>query len=258
LQIVNATGISLGGRTVLITGASGGLGERFARICAAAGAKVVIGARRTERLEAIAAELEAQGQPALAIPLDVTDPASIAAAFDAAEARFGPVDSVIANAGVEKSGAALTLTAEDFDAVFSVNAKGVFLTACEAARRMIAAGVAERGRVLLVSSITAHSVAPGIAPYSASKAAVSHMGRLLAREWARTGPNVNCISPGYIASDMVADWFASEGGQRHLKSFPRRRLVDEDGLDGAVLYLLSDAAKNTTGADLTVDDGQSL
>jgi NAD(P)-dependent dehydrogenase (short-subunit alcohol dehydrogenase family) len=249
---------ALAGRTVLITGASGGLGERFARIAAAAGAKVALCARRVERLEQIAADITATGRQALAVALDVSQEASVKEAFDRAEAAFGTVDTVIANAGIEHSGSVFDISVDQFDQVFAVNVRGVFLTAREAARRMQEAGQAERGRIVLVSSITGQSVAPGILPYSASKAAVSHMGRLFAREWARTGPNVNCISPGYIATDINHDWFATESGQKHIRTFPRRRLLDEDGLDGVVLYLLSDAAKNTTGANFTVDDGQTL
>ena len=248
----------LAGRTVLITGASGGLGERFARIAADAGAKIVLCARRVERLEQIAADIGSAGGQALAVALDVSREASVKEAFDRAEAAFGTIDTVIANAGIEHSGSVLDISVEQFDQVFAVNVRGVFLTAREAARRMQEAGQADRGRIVLVSSITGQSVAPGILPYSASKAAVSHMGRLLAREWARAGPNVNCISPGYIATDINYEWFATELGQKHIRTFPRRRLLDEDGLDGVVLYLLSDAAKNTTGASFTVDDGQSL
>ncbi|HEY8604189.1 SDR family NAD(P)-dependent oxidoreductase [Tsuneonella suprasediminis] len=249
---------TLAGRTVLITGASGGLGERFARIAAAAGARVALCARRVDRLEQIAADIGAGGGQALAVALDVSEEASVKEAFDRAEAAFGTVDTVIANAGIEHSGSVFDISVDQFDQVFAVNVRGVFLTAREAARRMQEAGQAERGRIVLVSSITGQSIAPGILPYSASKAAVSHMGRLFAREWARTGPNVNCISPGYIATDINHDWFATESGQKHIRTFPRRRLLDEDGLDGVVLYLLSDAAKNTTGANFTVDDGQTL
>lgn len=252
------TNPSLAGRSVLITGASGGLGERFARIAAAAGAKVVLCARRVDRLEQIAADIEAEGGRALAVALDVSQEPSIKEAFDRAETEFGIIDTVIANAGIEHSGSVFDISVENFDQVFAVNVRGVFLTAREAARRMQEAGQAERGRIVLVSSITGQSCAAGILPYSASKAAVSHMGRLFAREWARTGPNVNCISPGYIATDINHDWFATEKGQKHIRTFPRRRLLDEDGLDGVVLYLMSDAAKNTTGANFTVDDGQSL
>lgn len=250
--------VSLVGRTVLITGASGGLGERFARIAASAGGKVVLCARRTERLERIADEIMAEGGSAVPVALDVTDENSVQRAFDRAEAEIGVVDTVIANAGIEHSGSVFDITADQFDQVFAVNVRGVFLTAREAARRMQEAGQAERGRIVLVSSITGQSCAAGILPYSASKAAVSHMGRLFAREWARTGPNVNCISPGYIATDINREWFETEKGKKHIRTFPRRRLLNEDGLDGVILYLLSDAAKNTTGANFTVDDGQSL
>lgn len=248
----------LAGRTILITGASGGLGERFAKVCAAHGASVVLGARRTDRLAQVVDTIQRDGGTAIAVPLDVTDEPSIIAAFDAAEARFGHIHGVVANAGIEVSGLAVDIKAEDFDNVFAVNVRGAFLTAREGARRMLRAGNAADGRIVLISSITAKMTTPAIIPYSASKAAVSHMCRSLSREWARTGPNVNALSPGYAASEMVNDWFQSEGGQKQLKSFPRRRLLEPDGLDGSLVYLLSDAAKNTTGADLTVDDGQSL
>lgn len=251
-------GRTLDGRVVLITGASGGLGERFATICAREGAAVVLGARRTDRLDEVADKIRAGGGRALAVPLDVTDEASIIAGYDVAEREMGPVDSVVANAGIEISGPATEISGDDFDKVFAVNVKGVFLTAREAARRMQSVGTAKRGRIVLISSITGRICTPGIIPYSASKAAVSHLGRLLAREWARSGPNVNCILPGYIASDLVNEWFASENGQKQINRFPRRRLVEEDGLDEGLLYLLSDAAKNTTGAEIVIDDGQSL
>ena len=248
----------LEGRKVLITGASGGLGEHFARICAAAGATVVLGARRIDRLATIVDGIVATGGRALAVPMDVTSELSVQQAFDQAESEVGPLDSIVANAGIEKSGSVDTLDVDDWDTVFAVNVRGVFLTAREAAKRMRAAGITERGRIVLISSITARTTSPGIACYSASKAAVSHMGRLFAREWVRSGPNVNCISPGYIGTDMVNDWFATEAGQKQINRFPRRRLVEGDGLDGALLFLLSDAAHNTTGADITVDDGQTL
>lgn len=119
----------LRGRTLLVTGASGGLGENFARICAQAGAAAVLGARRTDRLEVVARDIESAGGRALAVPLDVTDEASIKSAYERAEAHFGPVDSVIANAGIEISGRATDIAADDFEKVFAVNVKGVFLTA---------------------------------------------------------------------------------------------------------------------------------
>lgn len=248
----------LAGRTVLITGASSGIGARFARIVAAEGAAVVIGARRVDRLEALRDSVIADGGKALAVAMDVADEASTIAAYDAAEAAFGPVDGVVANAGVQYEGLAADLPVEDFDQVFAVNVRGVFLTAREGARRMRAAGIAERGRVVLVSSITAKMVTPGVTAYSASKAAVSHMGRHLAREWARQGPNVNNLCPGYIKSELAGDWFDTEGGRKQMGKWPRRRILDEDALDPMLIYLLSEESKGVTGADFTIDDGQSL
>lgn len=249
---------TLQGRTVLITGASSGIGARFARIVAGQGAAVVIGARRVERLQALSDEINAAGGRCLAVALDVADEASVIAAYDAAEAAFGPVDGVVANAGIQIEGLAMDLAVEDFDQVFAVNVRGVFLTAREGARRMRAAGIAERGRIVLISSITAKMVTPGVTSYSTSKAAVSHMGRLLAREWARSGPNVNNLSPGYIQSELAGDWFETEGGAKQMAKWPRRRMLDEDALDPMLIYLLSDASKGVTGSDFTIDDGQSL
>lgn len=248
----------LTGRTVLVTGASSGIGERFARLCAAAGAAVVIGARRMDRLEALCDDLAERGARALAIPLDVAVEASVAAAFDAAEQAFGPVDSVIANAGITVTGSALDVGIDDWDRLFGINVRGAFLTAREGARRMRAAGIAERGRIVLISSITAQMRTTGTVAYSTSKAAVTHMGRLLAREWARTGPNVNLLSPGYIASELAGDWFGTEKGERHIATWPRRRMLNEDALDETLLFLLSDASRNVTGSDMVIDDGQSL
>lgn len=227
----------LAGRTVLITGASSGIGARFARIVAAEGAAVVIGARRIDRLEALRDAIVADGGKALAVSLDVADEASTIAAYDAAEAVFGPVDGVVANAGVTTEGLAADISVEDFDQVFAVNVRGVFLTAREGARRMRTAGVAERGRIVVVSSITAKMVTPGVTAYSASKAAVSHLGRHLAREWARTGPNVNNLCPGYIKSELAGDWFDTEGGHKQMSKWPRRRILDKDALDPMLIYL---------------------
>jgi NAD(P)-dependent dehydrogenase (short-subunit alcohol dehydrogenase family) len=248
----------LAGRVVFITGASSGIGARFAIRCAAAGAAVVLGARRRERLEAIASEIAGSGGRALAVALDVADESSIIAAYDAAEEAFGPVDSVVANAGVTATGRAIDLTRDDWDNLYAVNVRGVFLTAREGARRMRRAGTAERGRIVLIASITARMHTPGTVAYSSSKAAVTHMGKLLAREWARSGPNVNLISPGYIASELVGDWFETEGGQKHIATWPRGRMLEENALDDTLLFLLSDASQNVTGSDFVIDDGQSL
>jgi NAD(P)-dependent dehydrogenase (short-subunit alcohol dehydrogenase family) len=255
----------LAGRTCLITGASAGLGAHFAGLAAAAGARVVLGARRLERVEALAAELRGGGHRALAVTLDVTDEASVVAAYDAAEAAFGPVDTIVANAGVSAPGRSTDIAAEAIRGLLDTNVLGVLLTAREGARRLIAAGSREtgsrmhgRGRILLVGSMAAEAAVPGETIYCASKAAVANLGRNLAREWVRQGINVNVVQPGFILTEMAADWFASEAGRAQIAGFPRRRLQPIESLDEMVLFLLSDASACMTGAAVTIDDGHSL
>lgn len=249
--------LTLAGRTAMITGASSGLGSHFARLFVREGARVVLGARRVERLEALAAEL---GSAAMAVPLDVTEEASLIAAFDAAEARFGTVDTVIANAGIAVGGRSTDVSAAAVAGVIGTNLSGLFLTAREGAKRMIASGMREneRGRIVLIGSITAEMTAQGDAAYAASKAAVAHLGRQFAREWVRQGVNVNTIQPGYIRTEIDGDWFDSPGGMAQIAAFHRRRLTPIEALDAPVLFLASDASRHVTGATLTVDDGQAL
>ncbi len=249
--------MTLSGRTVLITGASSGLGRHFAKIVAAAGARVAIAARRKDRLEALADEI---GANAFAVEMDVEDEASIIAGFDAAAAALGPVDGVIANAGMNAQGMALDLPVEDFDRVMRVNLRGAFLTAREGARRMIAAGSKEsaRGRILLTASLGAHKVLPGLAAYCASKAGVVTLGKALAREWANRGINVNSICPGFISTELNDAFLESEAGRKMIAGFARRRLMREDDLDATVIHLLSDASRGITGAAFDLDDGQGL
>ena len=249
--------LTLQGRTALITGASSGLGEHFARLFVAHGAKVVIGARRAERLAALAEEL---GEAALAVSMDVTDEASVIAAYDAAEAKFGTVDTVIANAGIAKAGRSTELSLSDITAVVETNFTGLYLTAREGAKRMIAASFrdSERGRIVLIGSITAEMTGNGETAYAAIKAGVAHLGRQFAREWVRQGINVNTVQPGYVDTEIQGDWFETAAGQAHLNSFHRRRLTPITALDAPVLLLASDASRHLTGVTLTVDDGQVL
>lgn len=250
----------LTGRVALVTGASSGLGERFARIIARSGAAVVLAARRADLLERTRREIEAAGGRAAAVAMDVADEASVIAAYDAAEAAFGTVDTIIANAGMNSEGSAVDLPVEEFDHVMAVNVRGAFLTAREGAKRLIGAGSRETGsgRIVLIASVTANSVTPGLAVYSASKAGVQHMGKILARDWVRQGINVNSLCPGYIKTDLNAAWFETELGKRQIADFPRRRLMDASDLDTMLLYLASDASRGVTGASFTIDDGQSL
>ena len=256
---------SLAGRTVLITGASSGLGARFARLCAAAGAKVVFGARRIDRVQGLADEINGSGGQALAVALDVTDEASIIAAYDAAEARFGTVDTIIANAGTSAAGRSTEVSAADIRMVTDTNFTGVYLTAREGAKRLVARNLSDpafraegRGRIILIGSITAHLTAQGDVAYAAGKAAVAHLGRNFAREWVRQGINVNVVQPGYISTEIAGDWFDTDGGKAQIASFPRRRLQPIDSLNETMVYLCSDASLNMTGSVLMLDDGQSL
>ncbi len=252
------TTFDLTGRTLLVTGASSGLGRRFARIAADAGANVVVAARRADRLTTLVDEIGAAR--ALAVSMDVENEASVIAGYDAAERAFGVVDTVIANAGMNSEGMATDVSVEEFDKVMAVNVRGAFLTAREGARRMIAAGSKNtgRGRVVLIASIGATYVLPGLAAYCASKAAVLMLGKAMAREWANRGINVNIVCPGYIETEINTDWFVSEGGKKQVAGLPRRRLMEESDLDAVVGYLCSDAARAVTGSVFTVDDGQTL
>ena len=250
----------LSGRVALVTGASSGLGERFARILAASGAKVVLGARRLERLERTVAEIEAAGGAALAVAMDATEEQSIAGVYDAAEARFGTVDTIFANAGSSVASPALKTSVDEFDDLMALNLRGPFLTAREGARRLIAAGSGDdlRGRVILTASLIATAPEPGLSAYGASKAGVVQMGRIMAREWLNKGINVNAICPGYIKTEINGEWFDSDAGKAQIAGFNRKRLIPDDALDALVLWLASDASEAVTGTSFVVDDGQGL
>lgn len=251
---------SLQGRTALIAGASSGFGARFAQLFAAAGANVVLGARRTDRTDALAKEIGDAGGKALAVPLDVTDEASIIAAYDAAEERFGTVDSIVANAGVAASGRSTEVAADRLQMLLDTNFKGVYLVAREGAKRLIASGSREKenGRIIIIGSITSRLTGEGDSAYSASKAGVAHLGRTFAREWVRMGVNVNIIHPGYIPTEIQGDWYQTPGGQAQIAAFHRRRLQAIESLDPMMLYLASDASRMVTGSEFVIDDGQSL
>jgi NAD(P)-dependent dehydrogenase (short-subunit alcohol dehydrogenase family) len=244
------------GRVAVVTGASGGLGAHFARLLSANGAAVALTARRVDRIEALAAELNAAGGRAIALSLDVAEAEAIGPALDRIQAELGPIDILVNNAGIGGEGLALDVSIEDFDATFAVNVRGTFFAAREAARRMIAAGI--EGRIVNIGSIASHTVLPGLSAYCGSKAAVAMLTRSLAREWARKGIAVNALCPGYIETAINDAWWPTEGGQKQLKGFPRRRLMDATDLDMAFLMLAGPAARAMTGSVITVDDGQSL
>ena len=189
--------------------------------------------------------------------MDVAREDQIVAGFDAAENAFGTINTVIANAGIDGQGMATDMPAEEIARTLAVNLTGAILTAREGAKRMIAGGVKE-GRIVLVASITAFQPSPGLVAYSASKAGVVQAARSMAREWARFGIAVNTISPGYIRTEINTDWFETEAGAKQIARFPRRRLMEAEGLDALMLFLCSDAARYVTGSDFVLDDGQTL
>jgi NAD(P)-dependent dehydrogenase (short-subunit alcohol dehydrogenase family) len=186
----------------------------------------------------------------------VTDDARISPAFDEAEAKLGPIDILVNNAGMNLPGLVLDCTIEEFDAVLKTDLRAPFVLAREAGRRMIARG--RGGRIINVGSIGSLRVLPGLTAYCIAKAGLAMMTQCLALEWARHSINVNTICPGYIETELNSVWFGTDKGREQIRSFPMRRLVREEDLDGLLLLLASDASRAITGSLLTVDDGQSL
>jgi NAD(P)-dependent dehydrogenase (short-subunit alcohol dehydrogenase family) len=257
---VRVPSFDLTGKVALVTGASSGLGAHFSMLLAGLGASVVCAARRVDRLEVLVETIKAASGSALAVEMDVEDEQSVVSGFDQAINAFGIPNIIVANAGVNALGSAIDVKMTEFDQLMNVNVRGVFLTAREGARRMIEAGstTAQNGRVVLIASMAGTRPLPGLTAYSVSKAAVVMMARSLAREWAKHGINVNAICPGYIETEINANWLTEPGGQRMLSGFPRRRVMDDDALDGAMAMLVSDAGKFTTGSIVQIDDAQGL
>jgi len=246
----------LSGHVAFITGATSGFGLRFAHILSAAGAKVVITGRRTERLIALQESIAKAGGVAIPLTLDVTNVTQVRDCVAKAEELAGPVSILVNNAGLNIQSSATELSEGDYDTIMATNVKGMFFVAQAVGARMLHHKI--RGRVVNVASIGAMKALPGLVAYSMSKAAVAMMTKGLAREWARHHIAVNALCPGFIRTDLNSDWFDSEGGQKQIQGFPRRRLGKESDLDALVLLLCSDHASFITGSLFTVDDGQLL
>jgi NAD(P)-dependent dehydrogenase (short-subunit alcohol dehydrogenase family) len=246
----------LSGKTVLVTGASSGLGRHFARTLAARGATVVAAARRLDALEMLASEHSGAGR-ILPLRLDVADATSIDQAVDEAEALGGPIEVLVNNAGIAPVGRALDTSIEEFDAIFATNVRGAFFVAQAVARRMSAARI--EGRIVNTASVAGLVSMPQLTAYGMSKAALIHMTRCLAVEWARFGISVNAICPGYVQTELNADFLASEAGQKVIASLPRRRAAQVEDLDAVLLMLVDgDGARCVTGTAIPVDDAYSL
>ncbi len=246
----------LTGKTAIVTGATSGLGRRFALVLAKAGAAVAITGRRVDRLQTLKGEIEALGGRALAVALDVTDPASIRQCVETTERDLGAVDILVNNAGMNVQALPAEVTPEGFDTMFDTNVRGAFFMAQAVGLRMMERGAG--GRIINIASIGAFTQLPGLTIYCMTKAAVAMMTKSLAKEWARKNINVNAMCPGFIETELNSEWFQSDGGQKQIKTFPRRRLGVESDLDGTLLLLASDHSRFITGSLFTADDGQSL
>ena len=245
----------MSGRRVLITGGGSGLGQRFAHTLAAAGASVILAARRADRLEHTARAIRDAGGNAHCVTMDVTNAASVAQAFSAI-AAIGPLDVLVNNAGTAADKSLLDIGEQEWDLVMDANLKGAWLVGRAAARTMIASGTG--GSIVNIASVLGSAVQKHTGPYSAAKAGLLHLTRAMALEWARHGIRVNAIAPGYYRTDMAADFLDSPAGQQLRKRIPQRRLGNPEELDGAILLLASGASSYMTGSVLTVDGGLSL
>lgn len=242
--------MSLEGMRILVTGASSGIGAHMVRFLAAEGCQVVAAARRAGALDVLATEC---GASVSALALDVGDAAAVPAAVGEAVHRMGGLDGVFNNAGTSWGGRTFDMSEADWARVIDINLNGVFRVAQAAAHYMAASG---GGAILNTGSILGLGTGRGVAAYSASKAAVVHLTRSLALEWARHGIRVNALAPGYFPSEMTEGWLESDQGAEMIKAVPMRRPGRLSELEGPVELLLGPKGSYITGTTLVVDGGQ--
>jgi NAD(P)-dependent dehydrogenase (short-subunit alcohol dehydrogenase family) len=249
-------GISLKGKVAVVTGASSGLGERFAELLSSAGAAVALAARRTDRLKTLADRITANGGTAITVKLDVNDYDNIQGAFAEISGKLGGVDILINNSGVSKQARITDVTPDDYDFTMNTNTKGAFFVAQAAAKDMIARKA--EGRIINIASVAGLKVLSQLSVYCMSKAAVVQMTKAMALEWARYGINTNAICPGYIETEINRDYWATPGGQKLIEMLPRRRVGDAKDLDGLIMLLASSEARFINGAIIAADDGLTV
>jgi NAD(P)-dependent dehydrogenase (short-subunit alcohol dehydrogenase family) len=246
-------GIDLKGQVALVTGASAGLGVRFAKVLAQCGAKVAITARRMEKLEALAKDIRADGGEVLPLQLDVTQSDQLLEVVGKAEAALGTVNVLVNNAGIPDAQRAIKMSVDLIDRVIDTNLRAPYILSCEVARRLIAAKMP--GRIVNIASSAAFEYGGnGAALYSTTKGAVVRMTQALSVEWAPFHINVNAIAPGAFSSEMMDGMLSRVGDiSQH---FPRKRIGDPAQLDSTLLYLVSPSSDFVTGTCIRVDDGQ--
>jgi NAD(P)-dependent dehydrogenase (short-subunit alcohol dehydrogenase family) len=253
--------IDLSGRVAMVTGASSGLGEQFARALSRAGAGVVLAARRMERLKTLRAELEAEGGDAHVVELDVTDTDSINAAVAHAETEMGTIDILVNNSGISTTQKLVDVTPDDYDDVMGVNTRGAFFVAQAVGKRMIARsrgaapGTFTGGRIVNVASMAGLRPLSQIGVYAMSKAAVIHMTRAMALEWGRFGINVNALCPGYIDTEINHHHWQTDAGQKLVQMLPRKRVGKPQDLDAVLMMLCANESHFVNGAVIAADDG---
>jgi NAD(P)-dependent dehydrogenase (short-subunit alcohol dehydrogenase family) len=246
----------LSGHTALVTGGGSGIGKHFAQILAQHGAAVVVAGRRPDKLEAVADSIRARGGKAFVVEMDVAHESSVAAAIEKAQQDAGTIDILINNAGIVGTQSALDMPEEEWDAVIATNLKGCWLCARHVARRLIAQQ--KRGSIVNIASILGIMTQKGTAPYSAAKAGLIHLTRVLASEWVRHGIRVNALAPGYIMSDMAEGFFSTPRGAKVIQLIPQRRVGTVEDLTGPMLLLAGDASSYMTGTTISIDGGLSL
>jgi 3-oxoacyl-[acyl-carrier protein] reductase len=242
----------LSGRTAMVTGASQGLGWRFAELLAEHGARVGLAARKLDKCRELQAAIEAKGGQAASVALDVTAVATIDAALDAIEQALGPIDILVNNAGVAVSKAFLEQSEDDWDRVADTNLKGAFFVAQRVAKRMVAR---DGGSIVNIASVLSFDVIGHLAPYAAAKGGLWQTTRTMALELARHGVRVNALAPGYVETEINRDFLQGPAGERMRQKIPQRRFGTPEDLDGALLLLASDASRYMTGSVIVVDGG---
>ncbi|QJB69122.1 SDR family NAD(P)-dependent oxidoreductase [Parasphingorhabdus halotolerans] len=245
--------IDLTGRTAIVTGASAGLGRRFAKVLAACGAKVACTARRKDKLDELVSEITADGGTAAAFALDVQDADQLKAIIPAVTETLGQPDILVNNAGIVDAEHAVRMSTELIDDVLDTNLRSAYILSCEFARPLIEQKMS--GRIVNIASIAATQYGGnGAALYSVTKAGIVRVTEALAVEWARFHINVNGIAPGLFNTDM-SDGMIDRAGDFSVH-FPRKRLGQPEQMDSTLLYLVSPSSEVVTGTVIKVDDGQ--